>query len=158
MERPNRGFHGDRRTIRLSENRGPAVRRTAVLSLILDTPFGLLYALSSPIYWFRALPRLPRLIHRFGGLRTRRRSRRGVHRYADVPPFWEELIAHYVLMTWVHDRFTAVPYLRFLGEPASGKTRCLQVTSHLCYKSIIAGGATTASRCSGFWKSTAAPL
>src|SRR5882724_9362645 len=33
-----------------------------------------------------------------------------VHRYADVPEFWEELIAHYVLMTWVFDRFTAVPY------------------------------------------------
>jgi hypothetical protein len=66
-----------------------------------------------------------------------------IHRYADVPPFWEELMAHYVLMTWVFDRFTAVPYLRFLGEPQSGKTRCLQVAGQLCYKSIIAGGATT---------------
>jgi hypothetical protein len=66
-----------------------------------------------------------------------------IHRYADVPPLWEELIAHYVLMTWVFDRFTAVPYLRFFGEPQSGKTRCLQVAGQLCYKSIIAGGATT---------------
>jgi hypothetical protein len=24
-------------------------------------------------------------------------------------------------MTWVYDRFTAVPYLRFLGEPGTGK-------------------------------------
>jgi hypothetical protein len=68
-----------------------------------------------------------------------------IHRYADVPSFWEELIAHYILMTWVFDRFTAVPYLRFLGEPQSGKTRCLQVAGQLCYKSIIAGGATTAA-------------
>lgn len=68
-----------------------------------------------------------------------------IHRYADVPALWEELIAHYVLMTWVYDRFSAIPYLRFLGEPQSGKTRCLQVAAHLCYKSIMAGGATTAS-------------
>ena len=68
-----------------------------------------------------------------------------VHRFADVPPFWEQLIAHYVLMTWVFDRFAAVPYLRFLGEPGSGKTRCLQVAGHLCYKSMTGGGATTAS-------------
>jgi hypothetical protein len=68
-----------------------------------------------------------------------------VHRYADVPPLWEELISHYALMTWLYDRFTAVPYLRFLGEPGSGKTRCLQVAGHLCYKTIIGGGSTTAS-------------
>lgn len=68
-----------------------------------------------------------------------------IHKYTDVPPFWEQLIAHYVLMTWVFDRFTAVPYLRFLGEPGSGKTRCLQVAGHLCYKSMTGGGATTAS-------------
>jgi len=68
-----------------------------------------------------------------------------IHRYADVPDFWEELIAHYVLMTWVYDRFTAVPYLRFLGEPQSGKTRCLQVAGSLSYKAIFGGGSTTAS-------------
>ena len=66
-----------------------------------------------------------------------------IHRYCDVPPFWEELMAHYALTSWVYDRFTAVPYLRFLGEPQSGKTRCLQVVSQLCYKAIVAGGATT---------------
>ncbi len=68
-----------------------------------------------------------------------------IHTYADLPPFWEELIAYYVLMTWVYDRFTAVPYLRFLGDHGSGKSRCLQVAAHLCYKGIVAGGATTSS-------------
>ena len=62
-----------------------------------------------------------------------------------MPEFWEALIALYVLMTWVYDKFSAVPYLRFLGEPQSGKTRCLQVAGHLAYKSIIGGGSTTAS-------------
>src|SRR5262249_13836065 len=46
-----------------------------------------------------------------------------IHRYADVPEFWEELIAHYILMTWVYDRFAAVPYLRFKGEGGTGKSR-----------------------------------
>lgn len=68
-----------------------------------------------------------------------------IHRYADAPALWEELIAHYVLMTWVYDRFTAVPYLRFQGEPQTGKTRLLLIAAHLSYKAILAGGATTAS-------------
>lgn len=68
-----------------------------------------------------------------------------IHTYADVPRLWERLIAHYVLMTWVYDRFTAVPYLRFLGEPQTGKTRLLQIVAHLAYKAILAGGATTVS-------------
>jgi hypothetical protein len=68
-----------------------------------------------------------------------------IHRYADVPEFWEELIAHYVLMTWVYDKFTAVPYLRFLGEPGTGKTRLLQIAVYLSYKGISGGGSTTAS-------------
>jgi hypothetical protein len=68
-----------------------------------------------------------------------------IHRYADVPSFWEDLAAHFILMTWVYDRFTAVPYLRFLGEPGTGKSRMLQVLGHLSYKGIFAGGATTSS-------------
>lgn len=68
-----------------------------------------------------------------------------IHRYADIPEFWEELIAHYVLMSWCFDRFSAVPYLRFLGEAGTAKTRLLQIAAHTCYKGIMAGGATTAS-------------
>src|SRR5262249_43399624 len=68
-----------------------------------------------------------------------------IHRYTDLLPFWEQLIAHYVLMTWVYDIFTAIPYLRFLGEPQTGKTRALQVAGCLSYKAIFAGGATSSS-------------
>jgi hypothetical protein len=68
-----------------------------------------------------------------------------IHRYVDVSLFREELTAHFLLMTWVYDLFTAVPYLRFLGEPGTGKSRMLQVAGHLAYKGIFAGGATTSS-------------
>jgi hypothetical protein len=80
-----------------------------------------------------------------------------IHRYADIPPFWEQLIAHYAMMSWVFDRFTAVPYLRFIGEPQSGKSRCVQVAGRLCYKAIVAGGATSASpmfRLMDVWRGT----
>ncbi|MDP9160717.1 MAG: hypothetical protein M3O09_10895 [Acidobacteriota bacterium] len=68
-----------------------------------------------------------------------------VHKYADVPEYWEDLITHYILMTWVYDRFSAVPYLRFLGEPGTGKSRLLMICSKLAYKSISAGGSTSVS-------------
>jgi hypothetical protein len=68
-----------------------------------------------------------------------------IHRYCDVPEFWEKLIATYAMMTWIYDRFTALPYLRFLGEPSTGKSRDLMVAGYLCYKGIMAGGAITSS-------------
>lgn len=68
-----------------------------------------------------------------------------IHRYSETSPFWEDIEAYYVLMTWVYDRFTAVPYFRVLGEPGTGKSRTLQIMGHLSYKGIFAGGAVTSS-------------
>jgi len=56
--------------------------------------------------------------------------------YANVPHDWLEIIALYVLMTWVYDRFTAVPYLRFMGEPGTGKTRLLHICVSVSYKGM----------------------
>lgn len=82
-----------------------------------------------------------------------------VHRYLDVPTFWEKMIAHYALMTWVYDRFTAVPYLRLVAEHGTGKSRFLQVVGALCYKSIICGGSVSVSsvfRLTDLWRGTLA--
>jgi hypothetical protein len=68
-----------------------------------------------------------------------------LHRYVDIPSEQEEFIAHYILMTWVYDKFTAIPYLRFLGEPQTGKSRLLQVAGHLSYHATFAGGSTSAA-------------
>jgi hypothetical protein len=68
-----------------------------------------------------------------------------IRRYSDVPPFWEELMAEFAKLTWVYDRFNAIPYLRFLGDFQSGKTRMAQTVAHLCYRTIIGGGATTSA-------------
>jgi hypothetical protein len=66
-----------------------------------------------------------------------------VRRYADLPEDWLDIICLYVLLSWVYDRFTAVPYLRFLGEPGTGKTRLLQVCSSISYKGTIVSGNIT---------------
>jgi hypothetical protein len=68
-----------------------------------------------------------------------------LHRYIDVSPVFEEIVASYVLLSWVHDEFDELPYLRFRGDPGSGKTRCLLAIGSLCYKPIIASGASTVS-------------
>ncbi|WP_417477278.1 hypothetical protein [Maricaulis sp.] len=68
-----------------------------------------------------------------------------LHRYVDVPEAFERLAAHYVLLSWVHDRFNELPYLRRRGDYGTGKTRFLLVLGAICYKPIFAGGASTVS-------------
>jgi hypothetical protein len=64
---------------------------------------------------------------------------------AQILRFRATLILHYVKMTWVYDRFSAVPYLRFLGDARGGcgMTRMAEVTAQICYKAIFGGVATT---------------
>ena len=68
-----------------------------------------------------------------------------IHRYVDLDPLSEDIAAHYVLLSWVHDAFNEVPYLRFQGRFGSGKTRALLVVGALCYKPFFASGASTVS-------------
>ena len=68
-----------------------------------------------------------------------------IHRYVDVPEAFERLAANYVLLTWVHDRFRELPYLRRRGDYGTGKTRFLTVLGSICFKPIFAGGASSTS-------------
>jgi hypothetical protein len=68
-----------------------------------------------------------------------------IHRYTDLSPVFEQLASYYVLLSWVYDRFNELPYLRFRGDPGTGKTRCLLIIGSLCYKPIFASGASTVS-------------
>jgi hypothetical protein len=68
-----------------------------------------------------------------------------IHRFVELPPVYETIAAHYVLLTWLYDCFSELPYLRVLGEPGSGKTRFLLVVGSLCNKPIFASGASTVS-------------
>lgn len=68
-----------------------------------------------------------------------------IHRYVDLSPLYEEIAAHYVLLTWVYDAFNELPYLRFRGEYGTGKTRALLAIGSVCYKPFFASGASTVS-------------
>jgi hypothetical protein len=68
-----------------------------------------------------------------------------IHRYVDLSPTFEKVAAHYVLLTWLHDAFNELPYLRLRGDFGSGKTRALLTIGSLCYKAFFASGASTVS-------------
>ena len=68
-----------------------------------------------------------------------------IHRYVDVSESFERLAAYYALLTWVHDRFNELPYLRLRGDYGTGKTRFLLTLGGICYKPIFASGASSVS-------------
>lgn len=68
-----------------------------------------------------------------------------LHRYVDLTPEFEEIAAHYVMLTWVHDAFNELGYLRLRGDYGTGKTRALMTIGSLCYKPFFASGASTVS-------------
>lgn len=68
-----------------------------------------------------------------------------IHLYVDLPPTFEAIAAHFVLLTWVFDAFTDLPYLRLRGDYGTGKTRALLVLGSLAYKGFFASGASTVS-------------
>lgn len=68
-----------------------------------------------------------------------------IYRYVDVSSLFEQIASYYVLLSWVYDQFSELPYLRLLGPPGSGKTRFLLTVGSLCYKPIFASGASTVS-------------
>jgi hypothetical protein len=73
------------------------------------------------------------------------RVRSFIHRYVDLPATFEQIAAHYVLLTWVYDAFSDLGYLRFRGDFGTGKTRALLTIGSLCYKPFFASGASTVS-------------
>jgi len=68
-----------------------------------------------------------------------------IHKYVDLEPDFETIAAHYILLTWVYDRFRELPYLRLMGNYGTGKTRFLLIVGSLCYKPIFGSGASTTS-------------
>lgn len=82
----------------------------------------------------------------YGSVEDLVREVRGfIHEYVDVDSAFEEVAAHYVLMTWGYDVFNELPYLRVRGDYGSGKSRFLLTIGSLCYKPIFASGASTVS-------------
>lgn len=68
-----------------------------------------------------------------------------IHRYVDLSPLYEDIATYYVLLSWVHDAYNELPYLRFQGEYGTGKTRALLAIGSISYKPFFASGASTVS-------------
>ncbi|HTQ12526.1 MAG TPA: hypothetical protein VMH86_01520 [Rhizomicrobium sp.] len=68
-----------------------------------------------------------------------------LHRYVDLSPLFEEIAPYYVLLSWVHDAFNELPYLRLRGEYGTGKTRGLLAIGSICYRPFFASGASSTS-------------
>lgn len=68
-----------------------------------------------------------------------------ISKYLVVSPFFHTLSKYYVLLTWIYDNFTVLPYLRVKGDYGTGKSRFLQTVGSLCYKPIFCMGAATVS-------------
>lgn len=68
-----------------------------------------------------------------------------IYKYLDTTPFFVKISSYYILLSWVYDCFTVLPYLRVIGDPGTGKSRFLQTVGLLLYKPMFASGATTAS-------------
>jgi len=44
------------------------------------------------------------------------------------------ILALWTMMTWVYDRFDKLPYIFFVGPPATGKTRAQEILRLLCWR------------------------
>jgi hypothetical protein len=56
-----------------------------------------------------------------------------------------KIISYWVLVTWLYDCFTALPYLRAMGASGAGKSELLYRVGLVCYRLLSAGGADTVS-------------
>jgi len=68
-----------------------------------------------------------------------------ISKFLVVSPFFHKICIYYVLLSWVYDSFTVVPYLRVLADYGHGKSRFLKTIGSLCYKPIFCSGAATVS-------------
>ncbi len=60
-----------------------------------------------------------------------------IHSYVELDEFGELLATYYVFFSWVYDKFSEVPFLRFWGDYGTGKSRALKTVGGLCYKVAI---------------------
>lgn len=66
-----------------------------------------------------------------------------IYKYLDISAAFLKFAAYYILLSWVYDKFSTLPYLRSLGDTGTGKSRFLNVCGELCYKPTLASGCIT---------------
>lgn len=74
-----------------------------------------------------------------------RRIDEHIDRYADLPVLEREMGAYYALFSWFYTRRATSPYLRYIGDTGTGKSRCARVIVDLCLLPLLLSGATSPS-------------
>lgn len=68
-----------------------------------------------------------------------------IYRYIDIPDSFLEISAHYVLLTYLYEKFSEVWYLRLIWDYGSWKSRFLKVVTSICYNPIMVSWWTSVS-------------
>ena len=88
--------------------------------------------------------RLPSGVAEYGNtLELLKKLEAYIYRYLDVSGDFRKFASYYVLLSWLYDRFSTLPYLRFLGDTGVGKSRGLDVIGGVCYRATIVSGCIT---------------
>lgn len=67
--------------------------------------------------------------------------RKFIHRWLDVPAYYENIASYYVMLSWFYDAgYKTLPYLRALGDYGSGKSRFIHTIGQLCFRPMLFGG------------------
>jgi len=66
-----------------------------------------------------------------------------IFRYLDVSNAFRKFAAYYILLSWLYDKFSTLPYIRAIGDTGCGKSRLLDVVGLLCYKPTLVSGCIT---------------
>lgn len=66
-----------------------------------------------------------------------------IKRYCDLPDDFARISAYYVILTYFYDRLDQIPYLSFMGDLGTGKSRCKLIVGSVCYHPILASAGTS---------------
>jgi len=66
-----------------------------------------------------------------------------IKKYMILDDEFYDIAALYAMMTWVYDRFHALPYLRVIGNYGTGKSRFVEVIGTISHRALMAGSSIT---------------
>jgi len=66
-----------------------------------------------------------------------------IQKYVDIPEEYCDISTYYILMSWLYENLSVLPYLRALGDSGTGKSRLIDTIGRLLYKPCVISGAVT---------------
>ena len=68
-----------------------------------------------------------------------------IYKYVDIPKDYRIICSYYILLTYIYDNFSEIPYLRVIWDYWSWKSRLLKTIWSICYIPILTNGWTSLS-------------